>query len=151
MDHLKKLIESAKKDFEECTTLTELDNAKSKYIGKTGPLTEAMRGLSKLPKEEKPKESKMKNYMVTHTLKSDEAMDAYFQAMETMSEADIRGAMKNDKASFQMQWNAGKADKVMFCWWKAESPEAIVETLGDMAQLFDNDIREMPNVYDFKD
>lgn len=55
MDHLKKLIESAKKDFEECITLTELDNAKSKYIGKTGPLTEAMRGLSKLPKEEKPK------------------------------------------------------------------------------------------------
>ena len=55
MDHLKKLIKSAKKDFEECTTLTELDNAKSKYIGKTGPLTEAMRGLSKLPKEEKPK------------------------------------------------------------------------------------------------
>ena len=55
MDHLKKLIESAKKDFEECTTLTELDNAKSKYIGKTGPLTEAMRALSKLPKEEKPK------------------------------------------------------------------------------------------------
>ena len=55
MDHLKKLIESAKKDFEECTTLTELDNAKSKYIGKTGPLTEAMRGLSKLPKEEKPR------------------------------------------------------------------------------------------------
>jgi hypothetical protein len=45
-------------------------------------------------------------------------MDAYFHAMETMSEADIRGAMKNDTASFQMQWNAGKADKVMFCWWK---------------------------------
>ncbi len=39
----------------------------------------------------------------------------------------------------------------MFCWWKAESPEAIVETLGDMAQLFDNDIREMSNVHDFKD
>ena len=36
----------------------------------------------------------MKNYMVTHTLKSDEAMDAYYQALETMSEADIRGAMK---------------------------------------------------------
>jgi len=34
---------------------------------------------------------------------------------------------------------------------KADSPEAIIETLGDMAQLFDNDIREMPNVYDFKD
>ena len=55
MDNLKKLIEQAKKDFEGCKTLTELDNAKSKYIGKSGPLTEAMRGLSKLPKNEKPK------------------------------------------------------------------------------------------------
>jgi len=55
MDHLKELIELAKKDFDECKTLTELDNSKSKYIGKTGPLTEAMRGLSKLSNEEKPK------------------------------------------------------------------------------------------------
>jgi hypothetical protein len=31
-----------------------------------------------------------------------------------------------------MQWNAGKNDEIMFCWWKAESPEAIIETLGDM-------------------
>ena len=93
----------------------------------------------------------MKDYMVTHTLKSDEAMDAYYQALETMSEADIRGAMKNERASFPMQWNAGKSDKVLFCWWKAENPEAIVETLGVMSQLFQNDIREMPNVYDFTD
>ena len=57
----------------------------------------------------------MKNFMVTHTLKSDEAMEVYFTALETMSEADIRGAMKNDKASYQMQWNVGKNDKVMFC------------------------------------
>ena len=55
MDNLKKLIEEAKRDFGKCSTLTELDNSKSKYIGKTGPLTEAMRGLSKLPKEDKPK------------------------------------------------------------------------------------------------
>ena len=33
---------------------------------------------------------KMKNFMVTHTLKSDEAMEAYFAALETMSEADIQ-------------------------------------------------------------
>ena len=32
MDHLKELIELAKKDFDECKTLTELDNSKSKYI-----------------------------------------------------------------------------------------------------------------------
>ncbi|MBT3512551.1 MAG: phenylalanine--tRNA ligase subunit alpha [Nitrosomonadales bacterium] len=55
MEHLKKLIDEAKKDFNSCGSMTELDNAKSKYIGKTGPLTEAMKGLSSLPKEEKPK------------------------------------------------------------------------------------------------
>ena len=48
--------------------------------------------------------------MVTHTLKSDEAMDAYYRALETMSEADVRGATTNDRASFQMQWNVGKAE-----------------------------------------
>ena len=55
MDDLKKLIKSAKKDFENCKTLTELDNAKSQYIGKSGFITEAKRGLSKLSNEEKPK------------------------------------------------------------------------------------------------
>ena len=94
---------------------------------------------------------KNEKFLVTNTFNSDEAMEAYFAAMETMSEADIRGAMKNEKASFQMQWNAGKNDKIMFCWWKAESPEAILETLGEMGSLFDNDIREMPNVLDFTD
>ena len=34
MDHLKELIKLAEKDFEGCKTLTELDNAKSKYIYK---------------------------------------------------------------------------------------------------------------------
>jgi hypothetical protein len=37
--------------------------------------------------------------MVTHTLKSDQAMEAYFLSKETMSEADIRVAIKNEKAS----------------------------------------------------
>ena len=55
MEDLKKLIDEAKKDFDSCESLTELDNSKSKYIGKTGPLTEAMKGLSSLSKEEKPK------------------------------------------------------------------------------------------------
>ena len=54
----------------------------------------------------------MKNYLVTHSLKSDEAMDAFYGALEAMSEADIRGAMKDESASFQVQWNARKLDKV---------------------------------------
>jgi hypothetical protein len=41
----------------------------------------------------------MKNFIVAHIFKSDEAMETYFAAMETMNEADIRCAMKNEKAS----------------------------------------------------
>ena len=40
---------------------------------------------------------------------------------------------------------------VMFCWWKANSPEAIEETLGEMGQMFVNDIKEMANVIDVTD
>ena len=39
MEDLKKLITDAKKDFAACKSLTELDNAKSKYLGKAGPIT----------------------------------------------------------------------------------------------------------------
>lgn len=55
MDHLKKIINQAQEDFLECSTLSELDHIKSKYLGKQGPLTEAMKGLSMLPKEDRPK------------------------------------------------------------------------------------------------
>ena len=44
-----------------------------------------------------------------------------------------------------------KNDMVMFCWWKANSPEAITDTLGEMADMFHNDIKEMSNVMDVTD
>ena len=55
MEDLKKLIKEAELDFSKCKSLSDLDHTKAKYLGKTGPLTEAMRGLSGLSKEEKPK------------------------------------------------------------------------------------------------
>ena len=54
MEELKKLIQQAKVDFSKVSELSELDHVKSKYLGKQGPLNEAMRGLSQLPKDEKP-------------------------------------------------------------------------------------------------
>jgi len=40
---------------------------------------------------------------------------------------------------------------VMYCWWKANSSEAIIETLGEMGEMFHNDIKGMPNVMDISD
>ena len=49
MEELKKLIQQAKDDFSKVSELSDLDHVKSKYLGKQGPLTEAMKGLSGLP------------------------------------------------------------------------------------------------------
>jgi len=54
MEELKKLIQQAKVDFSKVSELSGLDHVKSKYLGKQGPLNEAMRGLSQLPKDKKP-------------------------------------------------------------------------------------------------
>ncbi len=94
---------------------------------------------------------RMKDYMVTHTFKSEEIRQQYFAMGQDMTLDDIRAQMKNDNASFQMNWNAGEDDMVMYCWWKADSPEAILETLGEMGEMFHNDVKEMPNIIDVTD
>ena len=55
MDELNQLIDQAKKDFVSCSKLAELDHIKSKFLGKSGPITEAMKSLASLSPEEKPK------------------------------------------------------------------------------------------------
>ena len=93
----------------------------------------------------------MKDYMVTHTFKSEEVRGQYLEMMKDIDADTIRSQMKNDNASFQMNWSAGEADMVMYCWWKANSPDAIIETFGEMADMFDNDVKEMPDVVDVRD
>ena len=93
----------------------------------------------------------MKDYMVTHTFKSEEIRQQYFAMSAEMDENTVRSQMKNEKASFQMNWNAGEDNMVMYCWWKANNPEAIIETLGEMGEMFHNDIKEMPNIMDISD
>ena len=93
----------------------------------------------------------MKDYMVTHTFKSEEVRGQYLEMMKDIDADTIRSQMKNDNASFQMNWSAGESDMVMYCWWKANSPDAIIETLGEMADMFNNDVKEMPDVVDVRD
>jgi hypothetical protein len=93
----------------------------------------------------------MKDYMVTHTFKSEEVRGQYLEMMKDIDADTIRSQMKNDNASFQMNWSAGESEMVMYCWWKANSPDAIIETLGEMAGMFDNDVKEMPDVVDVRD
>ena len=54
MANLDHLIAASQADFSACEDMPALENAKAKYFGKTGVLTEALKGLGKLSAEERP-------------------------------------------------------------------------------------------------
>jgi phenylalanyl-tRNA synthetase alpha chain len=54
MSNLDHLITEAQADFAACDTTTALEDAKAKYLGKTGLLTDALKGLGKLSAEARP-------------------------------------------------------------------------------------------------
>jgi phenylalanyl-tRNA synthetase alpha chain len=54
MDDLNELVDRARADFAACADPAALENAKAKYLGKTGSLTERLKGLAKLPASERP-------------------------------------------------------------------------------------------------
>ena len=53
-------------------------------------------------------EGQMKDYMVAHKFKTEELRDQYFEMSKDMTADDIRANMKNENASFQMNWNNEK-------------------------------------------
>lgn len=55
MQDIDKIIADAQAAFGAAPTVAELEQAKSRFLGKSGALTELLKGLGKLPPEEKPK------------------------------------------------------------------------------------------------
>jgi phenylalanyl-tRNA synthetase alpha chain len=55
MNNLDHILKEAQKDFDQCQSLTDLDQAKAKYLGKNGVLTDALKSLGKLSAEERHK------------------------------------------------------------------------------------------------
>ena len=54
MANLDYLIAESQADFSACDDMPALENAKARYLGKTGALTEALKGLGKLSADERP-------------------------------------------------------------------------------------------------
>lgn len=55
MSDLSHLISEAESAFAQAENINALETAKSQYLGKTGAITEALKGLGKLSKEDRPK------------------------------------------------------------------------------------------------
>ncbi len=54
MQNSEQIIAEAQRDFLASATMNDLEQAKAKYVGKTGLVTEALKGLGKLSAEERP-------------------------------------------------------------------------------------------------
>ncbi|HEY8354907.1 MAG TPA: phenylalanine--tRNA ligase subunit alpha [Methylophilaceae bacterium] len=54
MQNLEEILPQAERDFAECETIQDLELAKSRYLGKSGLLTEQLKGLGRLSAEERP-------------------------------------------------------------------------------------------------
>src|SRR6188768_2889543 len=55
MDELEKIVASAAGTFHATASLADLEQAKARFLGKAGSLTELLKGLGKLPADEKPR------------------------------------------------------------------------------------------------
>ena len=44
-----------------------------------------------------------------------------------MSGGEVASSMTGEKAAYQMTWHNGGISMEMVCWWKADSPDAIIE------------------------
>jgi phenylalanyl-tRNA synthetase alpha chain len=54
MSDLENILPEAQRDFAACATINDLEQAKARYLGKSGSLTEALKGLGRLTAEERP-------------------------------------------------------------------------------------------------
>ena len=54
MQNLEQILPEAQQAFAACETINDLEQAKARFLGKSGVLTEQLKGLGKLSAEERP-------------------------------------------------------------------------------------------------
>jgi phenylalanyl-tRNA synthetase alpha chain len=54
MQNLDEILSNAQSEFTACASLADLEQAKARFLGKSGALTDLLKGLGKLPAEERP-------------------------------------------------------------------------------------------------
>jgi len=88
MNELDALVESAAQGFAQATTPADLENAKALYLGKSGRITELMKGLAALPVEEK----KTRGAVINHAKQAIEA--ALNARRQALADAELEAQLK---------------------------------------------------------
>ena len=91
----------------------------------------------------------MKDYLATHIFKSEEMKKKFHEVVSSTSPEELKKGVTGAKAVCHMtMMGAGDSMKV-FCKWQAESPQAIIDQLGDMNNFFDTVSEECSQTMNF--
>ena len=88
MNDLDQLVQAAQADFAAATTPAQLEDAKARYTGKTGQVTELLKGMAKLSPEEK----KTRGAAINETKQRIEA--ALTARRQALAEAELQAQLK---------------------------------------------------------
>ena len=117
MDELTQLIESAKADFAAATQPAALEDAKARYLGKSGAVTMLMKGLGELAPEERKERGKAINAVK-------QAIDAALTARrEALANAELEKKLATEAVDVTLPGRvvpAGGVHPVIRTWMRVE-------------------------------
>ena len=117
MDELTQLIESAKADFAAATQPAALEDAKARYLGKSGAVTMLMKGLGALAPEERKERGKAINAVK-------QAIDAALTARrEALANAELEKKLATEAVDVTLPGRvvpAGGVHPVIRTWMRVE-------------------------------
>jgi len=117
MNDLDSLVQSAESEFTAAATPAELENAKARFLGKTGRVTELLKGMAALSVEEKKTRGAEIN-VVKQRIEA--ALTARRQAL---ADAELQAQLKAEALDVTLLYNVGRslADSTRWPEWKAGS------------------------------
>ena len=135
MSDLNQLINQARDEFLNCSKLGDLDHIKAKFLGKTGPISEAMKSLSTLPVEERPKKGAEINQI------KNQIEDLLIARKNEIANHELNQKLENEKIDVTLPYRP--RDK--------GSLHPVMNTIEDISQIFHSigfDVTDGPEIED---
>lgn len=135
MSDLNQLINQARDEFWSCSKLADLDHIKAKFLGKTGPITEAMKSLSTLPVEERPQKGAEINQI------KNQIEDLLNARKKEIADHELNQKLENEKIDVTLP--SRPQDK--------GSLHPVMKTIEDISQIFHSigfDVTDGPEIED---
>ena len=124
MNELDALVQTATSQFEQATTVTELENAKAQFLGKSGRVTELMKGLATLSIDEK----KAQGALINQTKQAIEA--ALQNRRAAMARAELEVQLKAEALDVTLPGRRNGAGALHPVSRTIERIEAIFNSMG---------------------